>query len=106
MTVTPENKQVFEVLLLDEYAKRLKVGKSTIYDWKSNGILISGRHYLQVGKVLRFIWARDLILDINKKDTISGDGETIDSSGDQKNCLSAKSRSKAKPHNPAINFEY
>lgn len=55
----------FEVLLLEEFAQRLKVGRSTIFDWKKDGTLKPGRHYFQNGRVVRFIWARDVILEIN-----------------------------------------
>ena len=55
----------FEVLKIDEFAKRLKVGKSVVFDWKKDGILIRGHHYFQAGKVLRFIWSRDLVLDLD-----------------------------------------
>ena len=101
-----KNIHPFEILLIDEYADRLKVGRSTIWNWKNDGTLVPGHHYFQVGKILRFIWARDLVLDLNQKDAISEGGETIDSSEDQKSCLSAKSRSKVQPHKPGINFEY
>jgi|AMQJ01.1.fsa_nt_gi hypothetical protein len=60
-----KNIHPFEILLIDEYADRLKVGRSTIWNWKNDGTLIPGHHYLQKGKVLRFIWARDLILELH-----------------------------------------
>lgn len=55
----------FEILLLEEFADRLKVGRSTVCNWKNDGTLIAGRHYIQRGKVVRYIWARDLILELH-----------------------------------------
>lgn len=60
-----KNIDPFEILLIDEFADRLKVGRSTIWNWKNDGTLIPGHHYIQKGKVLRFIWARDLILELH-----------------------------------------
>lgn len=59
------NKTTFEILSIDEFADRLKVGRSTIWNWKNDGTLVPGHHYIQKGKVLRFIWARDLILELH-----------------------------------------
>lgn len=60
-----KNTGPFEILLIDEFAERLKVGRSTIWNWKNDGTLVPGHHYIQKGKVLRFIWARDLILELH-----------------------------------------
>lgn len=71
MNKSPHNRN-FEVLTIEEYAKRLQVGRSTILNWKSRKTLIPGRHYFQVGKVLRFIWDLDLILEIHTPKTETG----------------------------------
>ena len=57
----------FELLSIDEYAKRLKVGRTTIFTWKKNGTLVPGQHYIQKGKIVRYIWARDVIEEIHQK---------------------------------------
>jgi len=59
------NTPPFEILLIDEFAERLKVGRSTIWTWKKDGTLVPGHHFIQKGKVLRFIWSRDLVLDLH-----------------------------------------
>ena len=61
-----ESPDTFEPLYIDEYAKRLKVGRTTIFKWKQEGVLIPGRHFLKRGKVVRYIWARDLIMEIHE----------------------------------------
>lgn len=60
-----KNTPSFEILRIDEFAKRLKVGKSTVYDWKNNGTLVPGRHYIKKGKIVRYIWAMDLLLELH-----------------------------------------
>ena len=57
----------FELLLIDEYAERLKVGKSTIYQWKALGILKPGKHFFQVGKTIRYLWSLDHIMELNSE---------------------------------------
>jgi hypothetical protein len=57
----------FELLNIDEFAKRFMIGRTTIFKWKQDGTLIPGRHYIQKGKIVRYIWARDVIEDIHQK---------------------------------------
>jgi len=68
-----KNIHPFEILLIDEYADRLKVGRPTIWNWKNDGTLVPGHHYIQKGKVLRFIWARDLILELHDLNSSNSD---------------------------------
>ena len=70
------NNKSFEVLLLDEYAERLKVGRSTICNWKKDGSLKPGHHYFQKGKVLRFIWDIDLIMELHEISDIAAPSDT------------------------------
>ena len=55
-----------EPLHLEEYARRLKVGRTTIFKWKQEGVLIPGRHFIKRGKVVRYIWAFDLIMELHE----------------------------------------
>jgi len=50
-----------EVLTPEEFAKRLKIGRSSLFEWLRKGVLIPGKHYFRVGRVLRFIWSDELI---------------------------------------------
>lgn len=81
-----ESTDTFEPLCIDQYAKRLKVGRTTIFKWKKEGVLIPGRHFFKRGKTVRYIWARDLIMELhentdNKSETVhqQGVGSTIKS---------------------------
>jgi excisionase family DNA binding protein len=59
----------FELLTVDEYAKRLQVGRTTIYEWKSSGKLIPQQHFIQKGRVIRFIWELETIRSLHENDT-------------------------------------
>ena len=61
-----ESPNIFELLYIDEYAKRFKVGRTTIFKWKKEGTLVPGQHFIQRGKIVRYIWARDLIMEIHE----------------------------------------
>ncbi len=50
-----------EILTAEEFAARLKIGRSTLFDWLNKGILVSGKHYLKVGRILRFVWSDDVV---------------------------------------------
>lgn len=45
-----------ELLTPTEFAAKLKVGRSTLFDWLRQGLLVPGKHYFKVGRVLRFVW--------------------------------------------------
>jgi hypothetical protein len=66
MNESTELTDAFELLHTDEFAKRLKVGRTTIFKWKKEGTLIPGRHFIKKGKIVRYIWARDLIMEIHE----------------------------------------
>ncbi len=55
----------FEVILIDEFARRLKISRATIFEWKKKGVLVPGRHYFQRGKVLRFFWDRGVVAELD-----------------------------------------
>lgn len=50
-----------ELLTALEMANRLKVGRSTIFEWLRQGVFQPGRHFVKVGRVLRFIWSDDIV---------------------------------------------
>ena len=65
MNQLTETYHPFEVLTLKEFAIRMKVGRTKIFEWKRNGTLIPGRHFIQNGRIQRFIWRLDLIQEIH-----------------------------------------
>jgi len=94
-----KSSDAFELLKIDEYAKRIKIGRTTIFKWKQDGTLVPGRHYIQKGKIVRYIWTPDVIREIHQE------SET-DTERSQKQAMgSIKERSRAK-NKSIINFEY
>ena len=59
----------FELLTMDEYARRLQVGRTTIFEWKGSGKLIPQQHFIQKGRVIRFIWELETIRSLHEIDT-------------------------------------
>ena len=53
-----------EILTPEEFAVRLKIGRSTLFSWLGKGILTPDKHYIKVGRVLRFIWSDDTALSL------------------------------------------
>lgn len=53
-----------ELLTVDQFALRLTVSRTTAFEWLKNGILIQGKHYFKVGRILRFVWNEALLLSL------------------------------------------
>lgn len=45
-----------EILTPEEFAARLRIGRSTLFDWLQKGLLRPGRLFLKQGRTLRFFW--------------------------------------------------
>lgn len=41
-----------EILTPEQYAVKLQIGRSTLFNWLAQGILIEGEHYFRVGRIL------------------------------------------------------
>lgn len=50
-----------EMLTLEQFAERLKISRSTAYNWLAEGRLIPGLHVLRLGRVVRILWSDDLV---------------------------------------------
>lgn len=50
-----------EMITAEEFALRLKVSRSTVFDWMRRGILRQGRHFVRIGRVVRFVWSEELV---------------------------------------------
>jgi hypothetical protein len=60
-----------EILTPEEFAQRLKIGRSSLFEWLRKGVLVQGKHYFKVGRVLRFVWSDELIASLLAR-TVSG----------------------------------
>ncbi|MCP4718197.1 MAG: helix-turn-helix domain-containing protein [Desulfobacteraceae bacterium] len=65
--MTEITEKPFEVLTLEEFMERMKIGKTTVHKWKKEGQLKAGKHYIKNGKVVRFIWTQEVVLDLHDR---------------------------------------
>jgi transcriptional regulator with XRE-family HTH domain len=45
-----------ELLTVEQFAKRLQVSRTTVFNWLKDGKLREGVHYLRIDRILRFRW--------------------------------------------------
>ncbi len=57
----------FEVLTVDEFAERMKVCRTTIFQWMKDSILIQGEHFFKHKRVLLFLWCKEIIISFIKR---------------------------------------
>lgn len=50
-----------ELLTVEQFAKLLKVSRTTVFSWLNSGELLEGVHYIRLGRILRFRWVVDLL---------------------------------------------
>jgi hypothetical protein len=50
-----------ELITLEKFAKRMNVGRTTVFEWIKQGKLLSGRHFIKLGRVIRFLWGPELL---------------------------------------------
>jgi predicted DNA-binding transcriptional regulator AlpA len=50
-----------EIISLEEFAKRMGVARTTVFEWVKRGKLLPGRHFIKIGRVIRFEWGPDLL---------------------------------------------
>ena len=55
-----------EILTPEEFAQRLKIGRSTLFEWIRDGVLVPGKHFVKIGRVLRFSWNDDVLFSLEK----------------------------------------
>jgi len=93
------NSDNIELLTIEEYARRFGVCRTTIFEWKKRGKLKSGRHFIKIGRVLRFFWSIDVIRDLHNVNNKKIETPDADIKAAKKVMMDIKKRS-------TINFEY
>lgn len=53
-----------EILTVEQFALRLTMSRTTLFEWLKSGILVQGKHYFKVGRILRFVWDESMLLTI------------------------------------------
>lgn len=55
------NTHDFELVSVEEFARRMEVSRSTVFAWLAKGYLAEGKLVIRVGKTIRFIWSLDAV---------------------------------------------
>lgn len=50
-----------EILTPEEFAQRIRIGRSTLFEWMRKGVLVAGLHYVKIGRIVRFNWNEDVL---------------------------------------------
>lgn len=80
-----------ELLTVEEFAQKLKIGRSTLFDWVNKGILVRGKHFIKIGRILRFIWSDDMFASLAEAAAVK---------------QPAAARKKTSSITPGINWDY
>lgn len=83
---------VQEILTREEFAQRIKIGRSTLFEWIRKGVLVDGLHYVKIGRIVRFNWIEDIL-------------STLKTTQIQKQILTKTSKNKDSKKSK-INWEY
>lgn len=54
-----------ELLTVEEFAKRLRVGRSTVFDWIAKKKMVQGVHYFRINKTIRIPWTLELLASLS-----------------------------------------
>lgn len=65
-----------EIITLEQFAARMQVGETTVWKWIRSGRLKPGRHFIQIERVIRFHWCRELVERLLEDCEKAGDEET------------------------------
>ena len=55
-----------DLITLEEFARRMQVGESSVWKWIRNGRLRPGRHFIRIDRVIRFSWGEELIQKLHE----------------------------------------
>lgn len=50
-----------ELLSIEQFAAKMAVSRTTVYEWFKSGYLKAGRHYIKLGTTVRFAWGTELL---------------------------------------------
>ena len=53
-----------QLLTVEQFAERLQVSRATVFVWMQKQILVPGKHFIKFGRVLRFSWSADLVVNL------------------------------------------
>lgn len=51
-----------DLLTVEQFAAKMQVSRTTVFEWLKNGALEEGKHYFKIGRIIRFVWDAALFL--------------------------------------------
>ena len=54
-----------ELLTVEEFAQRFRVGRSTVFLWIANKKMIQGVHFFKIANTLRIPWSMELLASLS-----------------------------------------
>ena len=86
-----------DLLTVEQFAEKMQVSRTTVFEWLKNGALQEGKHYFKIGRIIRFVWDATLFL--------RGRGEKREPRKKTPPRPKDKRRNHA-PSQPAVNLDY
>lgn len=65
-TDSSQNTFHVEMLSIDQFAAKMGVSRTTVYEWFKSGYLSPGRHYIKIGKTTLFAWGAELLQKLHE----------------------------------------
>jgi hypothetical protein len=72
-----------ELLTIEEFAQRYRVGRSTVFLWISSKKMIQGVHYFKIGKTVRIPWSMQLLAALSTIDFAETEAPAVRSGKNQ-----------------------
>ena len=61
-----EQLTTFEIVDIEGFADRMGVSRTTVFEWIKVGVLQPGRHFIKIGRVIRFAWGERLLQHLHE----------------------------------------
>lgn len=92
-----------ELLTVEQFAVKMQVSRTTVFEWLKNGDLREGVHYFRIGRVLRFRWHEGLFFNNLKPRRQT---KTKAAEAPTQNKRPRDTRRLHAPCSPAVNLDY
>jgi len=106
-TPSPFDLESVELLSLNEFGKRVGIGRTKIFQMKKDGILIRGRHYIQFGRKILFPWGPEFLQRLLLDCSVRNEPPVCDMASQvPKLSVEAPPKTTHKRRKPVIDAEY
>ncbi len=65
------------LLSIEEFAKLMRISRSTAYNWLATGRLETGRHVLRIGRIVRIVWSKELFENLLRQSATEAHRPTL-----------------------------